>query len=60
LIRGRDLPGTSGWAFLKWIWAFPKKKKPMIFEKLEKIRRHKQVLILGTRAETQPVLGQIV
>ena len=45
--------------FLKYIWRYPKKKKPKIMEKLGGISDTKQVIILKSPKETRKFLEEI-
>ncbi|MCA0173982.1 DNA topology modulation protein [Bacillus sp. RAR_GA_16] len=42
--------------FLKWIWDYPKKKKPMVLAKLEQLPKDKNIIILRTRQEVKRFL----
>lgn len=45
--------------FLKWVWTFPKSKKPNILSKLRELANDKQVIILNSSAEVNKFLNQI-
>ncbi|MCA1064870.1 DNA topology modulation protein (plasmid) [Rossellomorea sp. AcN35-11] len=45
--------------FLKWIWNFPKTKRPDILKKLEQLSQDKQVIILKSPKEVQRLLDKI-
>ena len=45
--------------FLKYIWMYPKEKKPKVMEKLGEISNRKQVIILKSPKETHRFLEQI-
>ncbi|TMW71057.1 DNA topology modulation protein [Alteribacter natronophilus] len=44
--------------FLKWVWQYPEKRRPGILEKLESVKREKQVVILQSPKEVREFLGQ--
>ncbi len=48
-----DLP------FLKWIWDFPKNKKPQVLEEIRRYSEGKRVLILRSRKEVQHFINQL-
>lgn len=48
-----DLP------FLKWIWDYPKKKKPQVLEQLEELSKDKKVIILTSPKETKSFLNSL-
>lgn len=39
--------------FLKWVWDYPKTKRPSILEKLEERSKEKTVIILSSRKEVE-------
>ncbi|MCU9614984.1 DNA topology modulation protein [Caldibacillus lycopersici] len=39
------------WSFLKWIWTYPKKRKPEILYKLSQLADEKNIIILSSRKE---------
>ena len=45
--------------FLKWIWDYPKTKKPIIFAKLEKLSNEKNIIVLSSRYEVERFLESI-
>ena len=45
--------------FLKWVWTFPKSKKPNILAKLRELDNEKHVIILNSSAEVNKFLNQI-
>ena len=45
--------------FLKWIWNYPKTKRPKILNKLEQLHENKQVIILKSPKEVQQFLGRV-
>ena len=44
--------------FLKWVWDYPKTKKPIVLKKLEQLPNDKKVIILKTPREVQLFLDQ--
>ncbi|HDR7794690.1 TPA: DNA topology modulation protein [Bacillus luti] len=45
--------------FFKWIWEYPKKKRPAILEKLEELNKEKKVIILKSPNEVQQFLKEV-
>jgi adenylate kinase family enzyme len=45
--------------FLKWVWDYPKTKKPKVLAKLEKLSREKEIIILTSPKEVENFLGRI-
>ncbi|MEK3980787.1 DNA topology modulation protein [Psychrobacillus sp. FSL K6-2836] len=45
--------------FLKWVWDYPKTKKPVVLEKLEKLPNDKKVIILKSPREVQLFLDKV-
>lgn len=45
--------------FLKWVWQYPKIKKPLIMKKLESFSREKEVIILTSPREVERFLKKI-
>jgi len=44
------------YGFLKWIWDYPKTKRPEILKKLEQLSKEKQIIILRSPKQTQVFL----
>lgn len=57
MIEGND--ERLDFNFLKWIWNYPKKKKPQIMEKLQAIKEEKQVVILSSPKEAEKFLNEV-
>jgi len=36
------------WAFLKWVWGYPKRRRPAIFARLRELEAEKRVVILNS------------
>ena len=47
------------YAFLKWIWAYPKTKRPVILQTLTKLSEEKNVVILGTPKEAKDYIKKL-
>jgi len=45
--------------FLKWVWDYPKTKKPVVLKKLEQLSNDKKVIILKTPREVQLFLDKV-
>ncbi|MGJ9385486.1 DNA topology modulation protein [Salipaludibacillus sp. CF4.18] len=45
--------------FLKWIWNYPKTKRPEILKRLEQLSKDKQIIILKSPKEVQKFLGKV-
>ena len=45
--------------FLKWVWAYPKTKKPVVLKKLEQLPNDKKVIILKSPREVQLFLDKV-
>jgi adenylate kinase family enzyme len=45
--------------FLKWIWHYPKTKRPGILKRLEQLSKDKQVIILKSPKEVQQFLEKV-
>lgn len=56
---GEDCKEKLDMEFLKWVWMFPKSKKPNILSKLRELANDKQVIILNSSAEVNKFLNQI-
>ncbi|TWJ47093.1 Shikimate kinase [Bacillus paralicheniformis] len=45
--------------FFKWIWNYPKTKRPEILKRLEQLSKDKQVIILKSPKEVQKFLKKV-
>lgn len=45
--------------FLKWVWEYPKKHKPVIFEKLQRLSQEKEVIILKSPKDVRGFLEKV-
>jgi len=52
-------PESLSWEFIKWIWRFPKLKRPEIFEKLNGCRDKKKVVVLHSNKEIKLFLKDL-
>jgi adenylate kinase family enzyme len=57
MIEGND--ERLDFTFLKWIWNYPKQKRPQIMERLNEFSKEKQVVILSTPKEAERFLEKI-
>ncbi|KAB8125976.1 DNA topology modulation protein [Gracilibacillus oryzae] len=53
---GEGCPERLDFHFLKWIWNYPKTKRPQIMERLEQLSQEKQVIIFHSPAEVKRFL----
>lgn len=54
-----DCPEKIDWDFIKWIWDYPRTRKPTILRFLEKMKSTKNVLIFRNQKETEVFLDSI-
>ena len=52
-------PEKIDWDFIKWIWDYPRTRKPMILRFLEKLRASKNVYILHNQREIEEFLNAL-
>jgi hypothetical protein len=45
--------------FFKWIWEYPKSKRPAIVKRLDQLKKDKRVIILKTPNEVQRFLKEV-
>lgn len=45
--------------FIKWVWGFPKTKRPEILKKLDSLSKEKHVIILKTPKQVQQFLQEV-
>lgn len=53
LDMGEGCEERFSFEFFKWIWDYPKTKRPAILEKLEMLSKEKEVIILKSRREVE-------
>ena len=53
-------PEKIDWDFIKWIWDYPRTRKPMILRFLEKLRASKNVYILRNQREVEEFLSFLI
>jgi len=56
---GKDCNERLDINFLKWIWRYPKTKRPDIVKKLEGLSTEKQIIILQTPKQIQQFIENI-
>src|SRR5699024_11131736 len=56
---GKDCNERLDINFLKWIWQYPKTKRPDIVKKLEGLSTEKQIIILQTPKQIQQFIENI-
>jgi adenylate kinase family enzyme len=47
------------WELLRWVWRYPKEKRPRVLKKLADLPREKKVVILRSPAEVEQFLGSL-
>jgi adenylate kinase family enzyme len=64
--HGRSRPDMAegcseqlNWEFLRWIWSYPKEKRPRLLKKLEDVAREKDVVILRSPEEVEQFLASL-
>ncbi|MFM9279519.1 DNA topology modulation protein [Paenibacillus jiagnxiensis] len=45
--------------FLKWVWKYPDKQKPIILEKLNRLSKEKEIIILKSQNDVQELLARV-
>jgi hypothetical protein len=45
--------------FFKWVWQYPKTKKPLILKKMEQLSKDKEIIILKSQREVQLFLNKV-
>ncbi|MFB5677742.1 DNA topology modulation protein [Paenibacillus terreus] len=45
--------------FLRWVWEYPEKHKPQILEKLNRLSKEKEIIILKSRNDVQELLERV-
>jgi adenylate kinase family enzyme len=51
-----DCPERLTVEFIRWIWDYPRRRRPRILERLERVRNGKHVIVLRDRAGVQAFL----
>jgi adenylate kinase family enzyme len=46
-------------AFLKWVWHYPKSKRPGMLEKLDVLAQNKQVIILNSSRKVEKYVDEM-
>lgn len=64
--RGRSRPDMAEgcpeqltWAFLRWVWTFPKERRPILLRKLEGVAGEKDVITLRSPADVERFLASV-
>jgi adenylate kinase family enzyme len=52
-------PEQVNWEFVHWVWTYPSRRRPGILEKLDAVRREKQVFILRSTADVRRFLREL-
>lgn len=52
-------PERLDWAFLRWIWSYPKVRRPKLLKRLERLGRDRDVIILRSTAEVEQFLASV-
>lgn len=56
---GAGCPERLDFNFLKWIWDYPKKKRPEIVQRLDQLANEKNVIVLKSPKEVQLFLDKM-
>jgi adenylate kinase family enzyme len=56
---GSGCPERLNWEFLKWVWTYPRDRRPGILEKLSQLAPHQKVIILRSPSEVKQFLQNI-
>ena len=56
---GSGCPEQLNWEFLKWVWTYPRDRRPGILEKLSQLAPHQKVIILRSPSEVKQFLQNI-
>ncbi|WP_121610762.1 DNA topology modulation protein [Mesobacillus foraminis] len=56
---GEGCEERFNYEFFKWIWEYPKTKRPKILERLEELSKEKEVIILKAPKEVENFLEQM-
>ncbi len=56
---GEGCAERFNYEFFKWIWEYPKTKRPKILERLEELSKEKEVIILKAPKEVENFLEQM-
>lgn len=56
---GKDCKERISFTFLKFVWTYPKKKKPMIMKKLKSLPKEKKIVILNSRRDVERFLFKL-
>jgi adenylate kinase family enzyme len=56
---GLDCPERLDWEFLKWVWTYPRDRRPAILEKLNQLATDKKVIILRSPSQVKQLLQNI-
>ncbi|HXG67078.1 MAG TPA: DNA topology modulation protein [Blastocatellia bacterium] len=54
---GKGCPERLDWQFLKWVWSYPKERRPVILKKLEACSQSKNVFRLQSQREIERFLA---
>src|SRR3954470_17949621 len=46
-------PEKIDWEFIKWIWDYPRKRRPAILEKLQALSHSKTIIVLKSQTEVE-------
>jgi adenylate kinase family enzyme len=52
-------PEQVPWEFLRWIWTYPRRRRPGILRRLEGLPREKHVIVLRSRREVGRFLAEL-
>lgn len=56
---GEGCPERLTWEFLRWVWTYPKARRPRMLDRLRKLGREKRVVVLRSAAEVDRFLASL-
>lgn len=52
-------PEQLTWEFIRWIWTYPRRRRPRILERLSTVASEKRIVILRSRADVRAFLDSL-
>ena len=52
-------PEQVGWEFIRWIWRYPRDRRPGVLRKLRAVEHRKRVVILRSRADVRRFVASL-
>jgi len=56
----KDCREVMDWEFIKWIWNYPKHRKPEIISRLKELQKTKEVIIIKNKKEREQFIEQFI